>query len=73
MSELHLHGTVRRVGNSLAILIPAKDARAANIEEGTEVDVDLRRSKEGLAGILGLLKDIPCTPFVRADEDEDDF
>lgn len=68
-SDLHIHGTVRRVGNSLAVLIPAKDARRLGIKPGDQVDADLRTNT---LPTLGWLKGkIPYEPFTRRSFDRD--
>lgn len=69
MAELHLHATVRRVGNSLALVIPADQARRAGIKAGDAVDADVRTKAQPA---LGLLKGkLPYEPFSRRDVDRD--
>ena len=62
MNELHVSGHVRRVGNSLAVLIPIGDARKAGISTGDPVDVLIR---SGVPDAFGLLKGLPYAPFER--------
>lgn len=71
MSEtLHLQGKVRRLGNSLAFVIPAAEARKAHIQEGTDIQAEVTVGKPRL---LGLLKGvIPYEPFSRAEFYNDD-
>lgn len=66
---LHIHGTVRRVGNSLAVMIPAEQARRAGLKPGDAVDADLRTKAQP---VLGLLKGkLPYEPFDRRSSDRD--
>lgn len=66
---LHIHGTVRRVGNSLAVVIPAGEARRAGLKAGDAVDADLRPKPQPT---LGLLKGkVAYEPFSRRDGDRD--
>lgn len=62
MTDLHVSGHVRRVGNSLAVLIPIGEARKAGISTGDPVDVLIR---SGVPDAFGLLKGIPYAPFER--------
>lgn len=60
---LRIHATVRRVGNSLAMVIPADVARRAGVRPGDVFDADLRRTQQPL---LGALKGrLPYVPFDR--------
>lgn len=69
MAVLHIHGTVRRVGNSLAVVIPAEDARRAGIKAGDAIDADLRPQPQPT---LGLLKGkLAYEPFSRRDGDRE--
>lgn len=62
--EAHVIGQVKRVGNSLAVFIPADEARRAGISEGSMVEVDVRPR---LPPILGMLKrETKSAPFRRA-------
>lgn len=67
MAVTEMTGKVRRVGNSLAVLIPADKARQAELEEGATVS--LRLEKE-VASPLGLLKGKVAYdgPFLRRKE-----
>lgn len=66
---LHIHATVRRVGNSLAVLIPAEEARRVGMKEGDPVDADVRT---GPLPALGLLKGkLRHEPFSRRSLDRD--
>ncbi len=65
MTELRVSGHVRRVGNSLALLIPLPDARKAGISAGDPVDAVIH---SGVPDALGLLADFPYRPFERAKE-----
>ena len=62
VTELHVSGHVRRVGNSLAVLIPIAEARKAGISTGDPVDVLIR---SGVPDAFGLLKGLPYVPFER--------
>lgn len=56
---------VKKVGNSLAVFIPAADARKAGLEEGQLVEAQVRpRSPQP----LGLLKGLPYEAFERRRE-----
>lgn len=46
---------VRRVGNSLSIVIPAEKARAERIEEGDVVQVEIQK-KVNIQDLFGSLK-----------------
>lgn len=62
--DVHIVGRVKKVGNSLAVFIPAEDARRAGLTEGQTVEADIRPSSGKL---LGLLKGVPYQPFSRRD------
>ena len=62
--EIRLVGEVKRVGNSLAVFIPAEDARRLGLQAGQKVAASFRRAPPRL---LGLLKDVPYQPFTRKD------
>lgn len=62
--DLRIVGTVRRVGNSLAFFIPAKEARRADLKEGQKVEVEIHTE---VPDPFGLLKDVPYEPFSRED------
>lgn len=63
-AEIRLVGEVKRVGNSLAVFIPADEARRLDLKAGQKVAATLRRAPPRL---LGLLKDLPYEPFTRKD------
>lgn len=65
MTELRISGHVRRVGNGLALLIPARDAKRAGLTADDPVDAVIRT---GLLDPFGLLKDLPYSPFERRKE-----
>jgi hypothetical protein len=65
MTELHVSGHIRRVGNGLALLIPLREARKAGLSAGDPVDAIL---KSGVPDAFGLLEDLPYRPFERAKE-----
>ncbi|HKS59155.1 MAG TPA: hypothetical protein VJS68_00060 [Thermoplasmata archaeon] len=65
MTEVHVQGVVRRVGNSLAVIIPAEDARRAGMTPGTPVDAQIRPA---VSSPLGLLKGLAYKPFDRHKE-----
>lgn len=69
MTTLHIRGQVRRLGNSLVVVIPADMARKANLREGSDIVADVT---PGQPEILGLFKDLPYTPFTRDDLYDDD-
>jgi bifunctional DNA-binding transcriptional regulator/antitoxin component of YhaV-PrlF toxin-antitoxin module len=56
---------VKKVGNSLAVFIPATDARKAGLEEGQLVEAIVRPHAPD---VLGLLRDLPHQPFQRRRE-----
>ena len=65
VTEVEVAGQVHRVGNSLAIVIPAKDARRAHLKEGDPVHAVLRVD---VPPPLGLLKGKVKTDFNRRRE-----
>ena len=65
MSRLHVTVPVRKVGNSLGILLPAAEARKAGLQEGEMVDALLETK---VSEPLGLLKDLPYREFRRSKE-----
>lgn len=67
-TDIHLVAPVRRVGNSLAVIIPAEDARRAGLVEGSIVEADLRPT---LPPILGMLKGATPSPFRREKSHDD--
>ena len=62
---LRVVARVKKVGNSLAVFIPAADARRAGLEEGQLVEAHVRPHVEAP---LGLLEDLPYAPFRRREE-----
>lgn len=63
--KLRLRARVRRVGNSIALIIPAKAAREAGLRAGDQVEASIQvRGPDP----LGLLKDLPYEPFERRKE-----
>lgn len=68
-ADIHLIAPVRRVGNSLAVIIPAEEARRVGLVEGSIVELDVRPT---LPPLLGMLKGRAAkTPF-RREKDHDD-
>jgi hypothetical protein len=65
MEEIEVVGPVRRMGNSLAVVIPSKEAKRAHITEG--IPVRARVSVE-VPRPFGLLKGIARGPFGRRKE-----
>jgi hypothetical protein len=65
VTQLQVSGRVRRVGNGLALLIPAREARRAGLSAGDPVDAVIR---SGVPDAFGLLSDLPRRPFKRAKE-----
>ena len=47
--------TVRRIGNSLGVIIPKEEADRKGLHEGDEVDLDVRKATT-LADVWGSLK-----------------
>ena len=47
--------TVRRMGNSLGVVIPKAEAQKLGLREGDRLDVELRKAA-GLESIFGVLK-----------------
>ena len=56
---------VKKVGNSLAVFIPAADARRAGLVEGQLVEATVRAHAPAP---LGLLQDLAYQPFQRRGE-----
>ncbi len=57
MAEVEVVGAVRRMGNSLAVIIPSKDAKRANIREGVPVRAKVSVEVPAPFGLLaGLAK-----------------
>lgn len=50
--RMHLTAPVKKVGNSLAIFIPADKARAAHIREGDIVDADVNPQEPHMLGMF---------------------
>ena len=66
MSEVvRVVARVKKVGNSLAVFIPAADARRGGLEEGQLVEATVRAH---VPDVLGLLRDLPHQPFQRREE-----
>ena len=65
MEEIEVVGPVRRMGNSLAVVIPSKEAKRAHIIEG--IPVRARVSVE-VPPPFGLLKGIAKGSFDRRKE-----
>ncbi|MCA1811253.1 MAG: hypothetical protein LC623_04490 [Halobacteriales archaeon] len=65
MADVSLTAPVKRVGNSLAIFIPADKARSAHLKEGDTVHAVL---KPEAPEVLGLLQHLGLGPFSRRDE-----
>jgi antitoxin component of MazEF toxin-antitoxin module len=65
MNEIEVVGPVRKMGNSLAVVIPSKDAKRAHITEG--VPVRARVSVE-VPRPFGLLKGVAKGSFDRKKE-----
>jgi antitoxin component of MazEF toxin-antitoxin module len=67
------YATVRRVGNSLGIVIPKAEAQKLKLHEGDRVEVEFHKAA-GIESIFGLLKgqmgDID-TLMRELDEDDD--
>jgi antitoxin component of MazEF toxin-antitoxin module len=65
MDEIEVVGPVRRMGNSLALVIPSKDARRAHISEGDPVRA---RVSVEVPQPFGLLKGVAKGSFDRRKE-----
>lgn len=63
--EIEVVDRIHRVGNSLAILIPAKVARRAHLREGDPVRAHLSAE---LPSPYGLLRGKVSGPFIRKKE-----
>lgn len=61
--DIHVVAKVKKVGNSLALFIPADQARAAGLADGQTVQADIRPAPK----LFGILKDRPYEPFTRDD------
>ena len=68
MANVTFRATIRRVGNSLAVLIPARQAGRLNLRAGQDVETTMEPAEETL---LGLAPDLYDGPFRRAPEDRD--
>lgn len=66
MPETKLIGRVTRVGNSLAVFIPAETVRKAGLAAGDRVQATLQSS---IVDPFGLLSDLDTKPFVRHNEE----
>jgi bifunctional DNA-binding transcriptional regulator/antitoxin component of YhaV-PrlF toxin-antitoxin module len=62
VTQLQVSSQIRRVGNGLALIIPARDARRAGLAAGDPVDAILR---SGVSDAFGLLSDLPPHEFER--------
>lgn len=62
--EIRVSGRIKRVGNSLAIFVPAASARQAGLRAGDPVDAVIRTE---IPAPLGLASDVPYQPFDRRD------
>lgn len=67
VSEIRVTAKLKRVGHSLALFIPAPDARRARLREGQAVDTTIRTE---VPEPLGLLRDLRWRPF-RRERDRD--
>jgi hypothetical protein len=65
VSNLSLTAPIKRVGNSLAIFIPADKARSARLKEGDTVHAVLEPQAPE---VLGLLQHLGLGPFSRRKE-----
>jgi hypothetical protein len=62
--DIHLVARVKKVGNSLAIFIPAEEARRAGIVEGQTIAADIHAHAPD---VFGLLKGKIKGAFTRRD------
>lgn len=53
MSEVHFRAKARRVGNSLTVIVPAKERKRAAIRDGQELDVTIRTERRNDFEALG--------------------
>lgn len=65
MEEVEVIGEVRKMGNSLAVIIPSKAAKRANIREGVPVRAKV---SVGIPEPFGLLADRSKGSFDRRKE-----
>jgi hypothetical protein len=68
MTRIHVRGTLRRVGRSLVLLIPAKEAHRARLMPGQTVHAEIETEPRPT---LGLLKDTPYEEYKRSREGGD--
>lgn len=62
--DIHVVAKVKKVGNSLAVFIPAEQARAAGLTDGQTVEADIRPAPQ----LFGILKGkMKYAPFSRDD------
>lgn len=66
MGTLELDTAVRKVGNSLAIFLPADQARAAGLQEGSPVHAVVDPNPPDILGLLRGM--VPYEPFERRKE-----
>jgi antitoxin component of MazEF toxin-antitoxin module len=66
VSKIRLHGRIRRVGNSLALLIPAPEAKRGGVRAGQTVHADIEVEDDDA---LGFLADVYDGPFQRNQEE----
>ncbi|HLE46878.1 MAG TPA: hypothetical protein VI818_01170 [Candidatus Thermoplasmatota archaeon] len=65
MPRIHVRARVRRVGNSLAILLPAAQVKDAGLQAGQTVEAEIETD---VRSPVGLLKHIPYEEFQRSKE-----
>lgn len=70
MAKIHVRGRIRRVGNSLALIIPSADARRARLRPGQEAAATIETT---LPDPFGLMAHLKAGPFHREEEEHDRF
>lgn len=66
MTKLGVRAPLRRVGNVLALFIPADATRKGHLQEGQVVDADIETEPGDLFGFLK--GKVPYRPFRRSEE-----
>ena len=70
LMEAEFQGRLRRVGNSLALLVPAREVERVGLKEGQYVGARLNPAPEEILGFLKR-RGVPYEPFVREAERRD--
>jgi hypothetical protein len=66
MAKVRVHGRLRKVGNSLALLIPAAAARRGGLRPGLTASAEIEPEGDDACGFLS---DVYDGPFARSNEE----